>query len=91
MHAPGVAPGPDGEPWKRRPRGHHARTAPAKWHPAESAGEEQTAIKSLKLPSIKVDASTKMIDDSARRRADSVGSDVQQKPPTFKPKAYKSP
>jgi hypothetical protein len=32
-----------------------------------------------------------MIDDSARRRADSVGSVIQQKPPTFKPKAYKSP
>jgi hypothetical protein len=32
-----------------------------------------------------------MIDDSARRRADSVGDVIQQKPPTFKPKVYKSP
>jgi Tetratricopeptide repeat len=41
--------------------------------------------------SIKVDAITNMIDDSARHRADSVGSDIQQKPPTFKPKTYKPP
>ena len=44
-----------------------------------------------KMPSIKVDAITKMIDDSARRRADSVGNAIQEKPPTFKPKAYKPP
>jgi hypothetical protein len=44
-----------------------------------------------KMPSVKVDAITKMIDDSARRRADSVGNLIQQKPPTFKPKAYKPP
>jgi hypothetical protein len=44
-----------------------------------------------KLPTNKVDAITKMIDDSARRRADSVGSAFQQKPPPFKPKPYKAP
>jgi len=44
-----------------------------------------------KLPTSKVDAITKMIDDSARRRADSVGAAFQQKPPPFKPKTYKAP
>jgi hypothetical protein len=44
-----------------------------------------------KLPTSKVDAITKMIDDSARRRADSVGAAFQQKPPPFKPKPYKAP
>ena len=43
------------------------------------------------LPSIKVDAITNMIDDNARERADSVGRVITQKPPTFKPKAYKPP
>lgn len=43
------------------------------------------------LPSLKVDAITNMIDDSARHRADSVGSAIQQKPPTFKPKTYTPP
>jgi hypothetical protein len=32
-----------------------------------------------------------MIDDSARHRADSVSSAIQQKAPTFKPKTYKPP
>ena len=43
------------------------------------------------MPSLKVDAITNMIDDSARHRADSVGSAIQQKPPTFKPKTYTPP
>jgi hypothetical protein len=43
------------------------------------------------IPNVKVDAITKMIDDSARRRADSVGNAIQQKAPTFKPKTYKPP
>jgi len=52
---------------------------------------EPDLIAAPKMPSIKVDAITKMIDDSARRRADSVGDVIPQKPPTFKPKAYKPP
>ena len=43
------------------------------------------------LPTIKVDAITNMIDDSARERADSVGRTITQKPPTFKPKTYRPP
>jgi hypothetical protein len=60
---------------------------------AKPAQEEPDAepIAAPALPSIKVDAITDMIDDSARRRADSVGSAMQQKPPTFKPKTYKPP
>jgi hypothetical protein len=52
---------------------------------------EPDLLAAPKMPSTKVDAITKMIDDSARRRADSVGDVIQQKPPTFKPKVYKSP
>jgi hypothetical protein len=59
---------------------------------AASAPEsEPDLLAAPKMPSLKVDAITKMIDDSARRRADSVGNVIQQKPPTFKPKAYKPP
>jgi hypothetical protein len=59
---------------------------------SSSASDAYPALVSVpKLPSSKVDAITKMIDDSARRRADSVGSAFQQKPPTFKPKTYKPP
>ena len=58
---------------------------------ARASESEPELLATPKLPTVKVDAITKMIDDSARRRADSVGNVIQQKPPTFKPKAYKSP
>jgi Tfp pilus assembly protein PilF len=58
---------------------------------AKSADPDPDLLAAPAMPSIKVDAITKMIDDSARRRADSVGSAIQQKAPTFKPKAYKPP
>jgi tetratricopeptide (TPR) repeat protein len=51
---------------------------------------EPDVIATPKLPTLKVDAITNMIDDSARRRADSVGRAIPQKPPTFKPKVYRS-
>jgi tetratricopeptide repeat protein len=59
--------------------------------PTSAPEAEPDLLAAPKMPSIKVDAITKMIDDSARRRADSVGDAIQQKPPTFKPKAYKPP
>jgi hypothetical protein len=69
--------------------------SPEAKHPAHVDGgasaSEPDLLATPKMPTIKVDAITKMIDDSARRRADSVGNAIQQKPPTFKPKAYKSP
>ena len=74
----------------------HATHVPAKTA-ATSAGTRTVGASEpdqdiAALPaSIKVDAITNMIDDSARHRADSVGSDIQQKPPTFKPKTYKPP
>jgi tetratricopeptide (TPR) repeat protein len=58
---------------------------------ATSTANDPDLLAAPKMPTIKVDAITKMIDDSARRRADSVGSAIQQKAPTFKPKAYKAP
>jgi hypothetical protein len=59
---------------------------------AKTAGDpDPDLLAAPAMPSIKVDAITRMIDDSARRRADSVGREIQQKPPTFKPKAYKPP
>jgi hypothetical protein len=58
---------------------------------AKAADPDPDLLATPAMPSIKVDAITNMIDDSARRRADSVGSAIQQKPPTFKPKAYKPP
>ncbi|HMA02397.1 MAG TPA: tetratricopeptide repeat protein [Gemmatimonadaceae bacterium] len=59
---------------------------------ASSSSEPHTALVAVpKLPTAKVDAITKMIDDSARRRADSVGAAFQQKPPPFKAKTYKAP
>ncbi|HEY2896745.1 MAG TPA: tetratricopeptide repeat protein [Gemmatimonadaceae bacterium] len=58
---------------------------------ARAPESDPVLLATPKLPTVKVDAITKMIDDSARRRADSVGDVIQQKPPTFKPKAYKSP
>jgi hypothetical protein len=60
-------------------------------HSSAKVEDTESVIKAPKMPTIKVDAITKMIDDSARRRADSVGNVIQQKPPTFKPKVYKSP
>jgi len=58
---------------------------------AAASEPDPVLIAAPKIPSSKVDAITKMIDDSARRRADSVGDVIQQKPPTFKPKPYKPP
>ncbi|MEP7065432.1 MAG: tetratricopeptide repeat protein, partial [Gemmatimonadota bacterium] len=58
---------------------------------AASDDAEPELFAAPKMPNIKVDAITKMIDDSARRRADSVGNAIQQKAPTFKVKAYKPP
>ncbi|MEO7038579.1 MAG: tetratricopeptide repeat protein [Gemmatimonadaceae bacterium] len=60
-------------------------------HVAAKPADTDPEFSAPRMPSIKVDAITNMIDDSARHRADSVGSDVQQKPPTFKPKTYKPP
>ncbi len=60
-------------------------------HVAATPAAAEDEIAAPVMPSIKVDAITNMIDDSARHRADSVGSDIQQKPPTFKPKTYKPP
>ncbi len=56
-----------------------------------AADPDLSVISAPAMPTIKVDAITNMIDDSARHRADSVGSEIQQKPPTFKPKTYKPP
>jgi Tetratricopeptide repeat len=58
---------------------------------ASSSDSHPVLVAVPKLPTSKVDAITKMIDDSARRRADSVGAAFQQKPPPFKPKPYKAP
>jgi hypothetical protein len=58
---------------------------------AKSGDPDPDLLAAPKMPTIKVDAITKMIDDSARRRADSVGNAIQQKAPTFKPKTYKPP
>ncbi|HSU92932.1 MAG TPA: tetratricopeptide repeat protein [Gemmatimonadaceae bacterium] len=58
---------------------------------ASAPASDPDLIAAPKMPNVKVDAITKMIDDSARRRADSVGNVIQQKPPTFKPKPYKPP
>ena len=73
------------------PDGSPTNSTSAAHSPSKDVADTESIIKAPKMPSIKVDAITKMIDDSARRRADSVGSVIQQKPPTFKPKAYKSP
>lgn len=58
---------------------------------AKSADPDPDLLAAPAMPTIKVDAITNMIDDSARRRADSVSNAIQQKAPTFKPKAYKPP
>jgi hypothetical protein len=58
---------------------------------AKSAEADPDLLAAPAMPTIKVDAITNMIDDSARRRADSVGNAIQQKAPTFKPKTYKPP
>ncbi|MDQ2767318.1 MAG: DUF4307 domain-containing protein [Gemmatimonadota bacterium] len=71
------------------PDAKHATHVAAK-SPA-SAEPDPDLIAAPPMPSIKVDAITNMIDDSARHRADSVGSAIQQKAPIFKPKAYKPP
>jgi tetratricopeptide (TPR) repeat protein len=70
------------------PDAKHATHVTAK---SSESSEEPDVLAAPAMPSVKVDAITKMIDDSARRRADSVGNAIQQKPPTFKPKAYKPP
>lgn len=59
--------------------------------PAATSAPDADVIAAPKLPKIKVDAITNMIDDSARHRADSVGRVITEKPPTFKPKAYRPP
>jgi len=59
--------------------------------PAAAPATDADVIAAPKLPSIKVDAITNMIDESARHRADSVGRVITEKPPTFKPKAYRPP
>jgi hypothetical protein len=59
--------------------------------PADAAATDGEDVAAPALPSIKVDAITNMIDDSARERADSVGRVISQKPPIFKPKTYKPP
>ena len=67
----------------------HATHVPAK---ATVGANPEPDVSTPQLPAaIKVDAITNMIDDSARHRADSVSSAIQQKPPTFKPKTYKPP
>ncbi|MEP7086063.1 MAG: tetratricopeptide repeat protein [Gemmatimonadota bacterium] len=71
------------------PQAKNATHAAAK--PAAAAPDAESDASPSLPASIKVDAITNMIDDSARHRADSVGSTIQQKPPTFKPKTYKSP
>jgi hypothetical protein len=63
----------------------------AKETTASAPAPDADAILAPTLPSIKVDAITNMIDDSARERADSVGRVITEKPPTFKPKAYRPP
>jgi Tfp pilus assembly protein PilF len=91
---PGAAPAPAAAPPAASadqgppPEAKHATHVAAKPDAAES---DPDLIAAPAMPSIKVDAITNMIDDSARHRADSVGSAIQQKPPTFKPKAYKPP
>jgi hypothetical protein len=70
------------------PEAKHATHVAAKPAAAEA---DPDLIAAPAMPSIKVDAITNMIDDSARHRADSVGSAIQQKAPIFKPKAYKPP
>ena len=74
-----------------KPDGSPASASPVEHASVKASDDEATSIKAPKLPTIKVDAITKMIDDSARHRADSVGNEVQQKEPTFKAKVYKAP
>jgi hypothetical protein len=69
----------------------HATHVAAKAAAPASAEPDPDLISAPAIPSIKVDAITNMIDDSARHRADSVSSAIQQKAPVFKPKAYKPP
>jgi hypothetical protein len=83
--SPAVGSAKDGSPPPDAKHGAHMDGA------ASASEAEPELLATPKMPSIKVDAITKMIDDSARRRADSVGNVIQQKPPTFKPKAYKPP
>ena len=86
--APPAASADQGPP----PEAKHATHVAGKPEAAKTAAEsDPDLIAAPAMPSIKVDAITNMIDDSARHRADSVGSAIQQKPPTFKPKAYKPP
>jgi hypothetical protein len=71
------------------PDAKHATHVAAK--AAAAPDPDPDLISAPAIPSIKVDAITNMIDDSARHRADSVGAAIQQKAPIFKPKAYKPP
>jgi len=69
----------------------HATHVAAKPAAPATSEPDPDLIAAPAIPTIKVDAITNMIDDSARHRADSVGSAIQQKAPIFKPKAYKPP
>jgi len=69
----------------------HAEKGTPASDPAAAPAPEADVIAAPKLPNIKVDAITNMIGDSARQRADSVGRVITEKPPTFKPKAYRPP
>jgi hypothetical protein len=69
----------------------HATHVAAKTATPATAEPDPDLIAAPAMPNIKVDAITNMIDDSARHRADSVSSAIQQKAPVFKPKAYKPP
>ena len=82
--APPSASADEGPP----PDAKHATHVAAKSGAAEP---DPDLIAAPAMPSIKVDAITNMIDDSARHRADSVGAAIQQKAPIFKPKTYKPP
>lgn len=73
---------------------HDAKATKSATPPAAASAHDAEVIAAPALPNIKVDkvdAITNMIDDSARERADSVGRIITQKPPTFKPKAYRPP
>ena len=80
----------EGPPSEAKHATHVAAMAGATTAATPTVAEPDQGIAALPA-SIKVDAITNMIDDSARHRADSVGSVIQQKPPTFKPKTYKPP
>ncbi|MBA2685247.1 MAG: tetratricopeptide repeat protein [Gemmatimonadaceae bacterium] len=84
-----VASQDEGPPPQAKNATHTAAKADAA--PTVAASDAESDASPSLPAAIKVDAITNMIDDSARHRADSVGSTIQQKPPTFKPKTYKPP